>query len=72
MADKKIAEMKIITKNNKVITRSDLFKKKKVFHKEQANLPFEEKIKILVNLQKIANSIQKLPEKNIWYQEDIL
>ncbi len=32
----------------------DLFKVKELFHKEQAKLPFEEKIKILVRLQKIA------------------
>lgn len=51
--------MKIVTKNNKIITRRQLFKKKKEFHREQAKLPFEEKIEILLNLQKIVNSIKK-------------
>lgn len=62
MANEKIGEMKIIMKGNRVITRSDLFKKKQTFHKEQSKLPFEEKIKILVRLQKIANSISHCKE----------
>jgi len=59
MADKKTEEIKIIMNGNRVITRRDLFKKKEEFHREQAKLPFEEKIKILVQLQEIANNIQK-------------
>ncbi|MBL7074943.1 hypothetical protein ISS37_06870 [candidate division KSB1 bacterium] len=55
--------VKIITKGNSTITRRDLFEKKEEFHREQAKLPFEEKIKILVQLQKIANSIQKSRNK---------
>lgn len=68
MPNKKDEDIKIIMKNGKVVTRSDLFKKKEDFHKEQAKLPFEEKIKILVNLQKIANSIKRSKEKQemIW------
>lgn len=55
-------------KSNRIITRSDLFKKKEEFHKEQAKLPFEEKIKILVNLQKIANTIRRPQgkEQMVW------
>jgi len=46
----------------------DLFKAKELFHKELARLPFEEKIKILVHLQKIANGIQTSSKKKkmIW------
>lgn len=68
MPNKKDEDIKIIMKNGKVVTRSGLFKKKEDFHKEQAKLPFEEKIKILVNLQKIANSIKGSKEKQemIW------
>lgn len=68
MPNKKDEDIKIIMKNGKVVTRSDLFKKKEDFHKEQAKLPFEEKIKILVNLQKIANSIKRSKKKQemIW------
>lgn len=51
--------MKIITKGNRIITRKDLFKKKKEFHRGQARLPFEEKIKLLMRLQKIANEIKR-------------
>jgi|GEM_PF-1330674 len=50
--------VKIIMKGNRIITRRDLFEKKEEFHREQAKLPFEEKIKMLVQLQKIANSVQ--------------
>jgi len=46
----------------------DLFKAKESFHKELAKIPFEEKIKILVRLQKIANSIQtsSKEKQRIW------
>jgi len=60
--------MKIIV-GNKVITRKELFKKKERFHQKQARLPIGEKIKILVRLQKIANSIKSAPGKSpkgIW------
>jgi len=36
----------------------DLFKKKKLYHKKLAELPFEEKIKIVVKLQKIVNELK--------------
>jgi len=36
-----------------------IFKAKKDFHKEQAKLPIEEKIKILIELQKIVLKTQK-------------
>ena len=55
--------MKIIIKDNRIVTRQDLFKKKEEFHREQANLPFEEKIKILVQLQKIASNIEKIKQR---------
>ena len=50
---------KIIIDSHRSITREILFKKNNEFHKEQAKLPFEEKIRILVQLQSIANSIRK-------------
>ena len=37
----------------------DIFREKRLFHKERARLPFEEKIKILVQLQKLANDIPR-------------
>lgn len=50
-------ERKIILKGRK-ISRKEIFKAKKEFHLKQANLPFEEKIKILINLQKIAAAVK--------------
>ncbi|MEO0089345.1 MAG: hypothetical protein ABIK56_02300 [candidate division WOR-3 bacterium] len=46
-------------KNKKFITRKRLFETKYKFHKEQAKLPFEEKLKRLIILQKIARDIKK-------------
>ena len=65
---KRNEEIRIIMKGNRIITRRDLFEKKELFHKELAKIPFEEKIKILVHLQKIANSIQASSKKKqrIW------
>jgi len=59
MGKKRIGKMKILMNGNRIITRKDLFGKKEGFHREQAKLPFEEKIKILTRLQEIANSIHK-------------
>ena len=46
----------------------NLFKEKELFHKELAKLSFEEKIKTLVRLQKIAQTIQPLSKKKqmVW------
>jgi hypothetical protein len=41
-----------------------LFKAKEQFHRERARLPIEEKIKILVELQKMAIDIQTTSKKN--------
>lgn len=45
-----------------------LFREKELFHNELAKLPFEEKIKRLVRLQKIAQTIRPSPQKKqmIW------
>lgn len=59
MTNKKFEDMRIIMEPKRVIRRRELFEKKEEFHRKQAKLPFEEKIKILFNLQKIANSIKK-------------
>lgn len=52
-------EIKIVIGDNRIITRNELFKRKEIFHKELAKIPFEEKIKMLIYLQKIVNNIQK-------------
>ncbi|MBM3236041.1 hypothetical protein FJZ31_07045 [Candidatus Poribacteria bacterium] len=63
-------ETKIVMGKDKIITRKKLYEYKAYFHKEQAHLPFEEKIKILVKLQEIASRIKR-NDKIIWniYQE---
>lgn len=55
-------------KNKKVITRKRLFEAKERFHKEQAKLSFEEKLKKLIMLQRIARDIKKETGKrrSIW------
>ena len=46
-----------------------LFQAKNLFHKEMAKLSFEEKIEILVKLQKIANDIRSAngkKQRKVW------
>jgi len=59
-------KMKIVLSPDKIITRDELFRRKEKFHKEQALLPFEEKIKILVQLQKLANEFKKSSRQKKW------
>ena len=67
---KNLSVLRIYTMANKEINR--LFKAKISFHKELSKMPFEEKIKILVQLQKMANGIQafstnqKKSRQKIW------
>jgi hypothetical protein len=46
----------IIQYNKKLVTK--IFKQKKALHRQQARLPIEQKIKLLVQLQKIALTIR--------------
>lgn len=45
---------KIEIKSGKVITLAELFKEKAKFHKEMSRLPFEEKIRILMLMRRVA------------------
>ncbi|MGB9877369.1 MAG: hypothetical protein ACPLPS_06335 [bacterium] len=63
-------QQKIILDKDKILTREEIFKGKERFHKEQAKLPFEEKIKILVELQKIARNIKG--KGIVWEIESLL
>lgn len=65
MEEKDIEEIKIVIGENKIITRKKLFEDKANFHKEQAHLSFEEKIRILIKLQEIASRI-KGSDRIIW------
>ncbi len=56
-------------RNNNFLNKKieDLFKAKEEYHRELAKLPFEEKIKILVKLQKIAKGFHPYSKKNfVW------
>jgi hypothetical protein len=59
-------EVKIKREDGKVVTLEELFESKKKARKELAKLPFEEKIKILVELQKIAYSWGNRKDVIIW------
>jgi len=59
-------KIKILAKDNKIITLRELFEGKQKTRMEQAKLPFEEKIKALVDLQKIAYSWGKKKDVIIW------
>jgi len=58
--------IKILTKDNKIITLRELFDGKQKTHALQASLTFEEKIKILVELQKIAYSWGNKKNVIVW------
>ncbi|MEW6102733.1 MAG: hypothetical protein AB1630_02755 [bacterium] len=62
MEDNKI---KIVI-GNKVFTKEELFKEKEKLRKLQANLPFEEKIRSLILLQKLAVSWGQKRDILIW------
>ncbi len=51
---------------DRVLTREDLFKEEEKFRKERAKLSFEEKIRILVNLQKLAKTWGEKKDVVIW------
>lgn len=57
-------------KTNKDITKEveKIFDAKKKFHIKQAKLPIEEKIKILIELQKIGKiaNPEKTKDKRVW------
>jgi len=56
-----------VISKKRIIDREDLFSRNEKFHKEQARLPFEEKIKMLVKLQEISSYVKgKTEERLIW------
>ncbi len=58
--------LKILTKDNKIITLKEFFEGKQKTHMLQAKLSFEEKIKALVELQKIAYSWGNKKDVIVW------
>ncbi len=61
--------MKIRTSDGRLITREQFSRENEKFHENRAKLPFEEKIKILLELQKIAANIR--PENKKISLEDL-
>lgn len=51
---------------NKIITRKELFEEQEKFRKARARMPFEKKIKALIDLQKIAFKWGKRKDIIIW------
>lgn len=51
---------------DRILTRQELFKEEEDFRKKRARLSFEEKIKILVELQKLAHRWGKRKDIIIW------
>lgn len=43
---------------NRIGKIEDIFRTKELFHRKLAKIPFEQKIEILVKLQKLANDIK--------------
>ena len=58
--------IKIVNNNGKIITFKELFERDKQTRIEQAKLPFEEKIRILVALQKLAVDWGNKKDVIIW------
>lgn len=50
----------------KMFTRKELFKKEEKLRKKYAQIPFEEKIKVLVELQKLAYSWGRKKNIIVW------
>lgn len=59
------SEQRIVI-GDRILTGQELFKEEEDFRKKRAKLSFEEKIKILVNLQKLAQSWGKRKDIIIW------
>jgi len=51
---------------DKIMTRKELFERKRKFRKIKALMPFEKKINILVSLQETARSWGKMKDVLIW------
>ncbi len=50
----------------KIFTKKEILEKQEKFHKQLAKLPFEEKIKMLVELQKLAVSWGNKKDVIVW------
>jgi hypothetical protein len=60
-----VEEQKIVI-GDRILSRDELFKEENDFRKRRAKLSFEEKIKILVELQKLASSWGNKKDVIVW------
>ncbi len=60
------AELKIKISDQRVVTLEGLYEEYEKTHRSQASLPFEEKIRALVELQKIAASWGNRRDVVVW------
>jgi len=60
-----MSDQKIVI-GEKVVTREELFREEEEFRKERARLSLEEKVRILVELQKLAQSFGERRDVIIW------
>ncbi len=59
-----------IVVDERVWTREEWFQEEAAFRKARARLPFEVKIRMLVELQKLARAFGRKPEILVWEIEE--
>lgn len=59
-------DIKIMTHDNRIITLKELYKEHEMSHRAQAKLSYEEKVRILVELQKIARDWGDKKDVIVW------
>lgn len=60
------SNLKVMVRDGKILTLRELYKEHEKTHAEQASLPFEEKIRVLVDLQRLAFSWGKKADIIVW------
>lgn len=60
------SDLKIMTHDGKILTLQEMYEEHEKTHAEQAELPFEEKIKVLVDLQRLASSWGNKADVIVW------
>lgn len=59
-------KIRIVIKDNEIISLKELYERKKIARQEMAKLPFEEKIKMLIDLQRLAYSWGGRKDVIVW------
>lgn len=63
------SDLKIMSRHGKVLTLKELYEEHEKTHAEQASLSFEEKIRVLVDLQRLAFSWGEKTDVIVWKTE---